>query len=203
MLLNLHVEGSLAAMGAIWSSDTSPDSLSSDSTIPTDSHKVDSPPDSSNPNMSNSDSKTPDDQTPKHTVDHQLDTKTLEEKKHQEDEGALEKEEEQEEGECGFCLFMKAGGCRESFIAWEKCAAESEMNEEDVAEKCFEVTAALKKCMQAHPDHYAPILRLEKAAEEETVKDSLEEEKASKSSEQNATLIHSNQHGNSSEKRDS
>lgn len=89
MLLNLHVEGFLAAMGAIWSSDTSPDSPSSDSTNPTDSHKADSPPDSSNPNMSNSDSKTPEDQTPKHTVDHQLDTKTLEEEKHQEDEGAF------------------------------------------------------------------------------------------------------------------
>lgn len=79
--------------------------------------------------------------------------------------------EEEEEGECGFCLFMKGGGCRDSFVAWENCVAEAENNEEDIVEKCFEVTGALKKCMEAHAEYYAPILRAEKAAEEEVVRE--------------------------------
>ncbi|OVA12217.1 GCK [Macleaya cordata] len=82
-----------------------------------------------------------------------------------------EGEEEEEEGECGFCLFMKGGGCKDSFTAWEKCMEESEKNKEDVVEKCFEVTALLKKCMDAHSDYYEPILRAEKAAEEQVVKE--------------------------------
>ncbi|CAH2075782.1 unnamed protein product [Thlaspi arvense] len=89
--------------------------------------------------------------------------------------------EEEEEGECGFCLFMKAGGCRDSFIAWENCIEEAEKNKEDIVEKCFEVTGALKKCMEAHSDYYAPILQAEKAAEEEAVRE-LEKEKAKESS---------------------
>ncbi|WKA09730.1 hypothetical protein VitviT2T_027350 [Vitis vinifera] len=94
--------------------------------------------------------------------------------------GEQTQEEEEEEGECGFCLFMKGGGCKESFIAWEKCIEEGENNKEDIVEKCFEVTAALKKCMEAHSDYYEPVLRAEKAAEEE-----LEREVASRDSEQN------------------
>ncbi|XP_008446394.2 uncharacterized protein LOC103489149 [Cucumis melo] len=86
------------------------------------------------------------------------------------DEGGEDiEEEEEEEGECGFCLFMKGGGCRDSFIAWEKCIEEAEKNKEDIVEKCFEVTGALKKCMEAHPDYYEPILKAEKMAEEEAI----------------------------------
>ncbi|XP_052186934.1 uncharacterized protein LOC127797817 [Diospyros lotus] len=100
------------------------------------------------------------------------------------DPGALESREgeegegeEEEEGECGFCLFMKGGGCRESFISWENCIEEAEKSQEDIVDKCFEVTAALKKCMEAHSDYYAPILQAEKAAEAEAVKE-LQKEKA-------------------------
>lgn len=95
-----------------------------------------------------------------------------------------EEAEEEEEGECGFCLFMKGGGCKESFIAWENCVEESEKNKEDVVEKCFEVTSALKKCMEAHADYYQPILHAEKAAQEEAVKE-LEKEKAAQDSKGN------------------
>ncbi|XP_057948046.1 transcription elongation factor spt5-like [Malania oleifera] len=86
-------------------------------------------------------------------------------------------DEEEEEGECGFCLFMKGGGCRESFIAWEKCVEDAEKNKEDIVDKCFEVTGLLKKCMEQHSDYYHPILQAEKVAEEEAVKE-LEREKA-------------------------
>ncbi|KAL2542927.1 Uncharacterized protein Adt_03905 [Abeliophyllum distichum] len=85
-------------------------------------------------------------------------------------------EEEEEEGECGFCLFMKGGGCKDTFIEWEKCIEEGEKNKQDIVEKCFQATAALKKCMEAHADYYAPILQAEKAAEEEAAKE-LEKEK--------------------------
>lgn len=85
--------------------------------------------------------------------------------------GEGEEEEVEDEGECGFCLFMKGGGCKESFIAWEKCVEEAEKNKEDVVDKCFQVTSLLKKCMDAHADYYEPILKAEKAAEEEAVKE--------------------------------
>lgn len=92
--------------------------------------------------------------------------------------------EEEEEGECGFCLFMKAGGCKENFVAWETCVDEAEKNGDDIAMKCMEVTAALKQCMEAHADYYEPILNAEKAAHEEAIRE-LEKEKAAKDSEQN------------------
>ncbi|XP_062111546.1 uncharacterized protein LOC133823008 [Humulus lupulus] len=95
--------------------------------------------------------------------------------------------EGEEEGECGFCLFMKGGGCRESFIAWENCIEEAEKNKEDIVEKCFQVTGDLKKCMEAHADYYEPILRAEKAAEEEAIKE-LEKEAAANDSEQNVAV---------------
>ncbi|XP_039040421.1 uncharacterized protein LOC120178699 [Hibiscus syriacus] len=85
-------------------------------------------------------------------------------------------EEEEEEGECGFCLFMKAGGCKDSFVGWENCIREAEENKQDIVEKCFEATAALRKCMEAHADYYEPILRAEKKAEEQAIIE-LEKEK--------------------------
>ncbi|KAG5522406.1 hypothetical protein RHGRI_034550 [Rhododendron griersonianum] len=89
-------------------------------------------------------------------------------------------EEEEEEGECGFCLFMKGGGCRDSFTSWEKCIEEAEKNGEDIVDKCADITGALKKCMEAHSDYYAPILMAEKAAEEEAIRE-LEKEKEKES----------------------
>lgn len=83
---------------------------------------------------------------------------------------------DQEEGECGFCLFMKGGECRETFINWEKCVEEGEKNNEDIVNKCFDATSALKKCMEAHPDYYGVILQAEKDAEQE-VSNQLDQEK--------------------------
>ncbi|XP_050235493.1 uncharacterized protein LOC126685072 [Mercurialis annua] len=91
--------------------------------------------------------------------------------------GEHNEEEDEEVGECGFCLFMKGGGCKDTFVAWEDCVQESENKNEDIVEKCFEVTAALKKCMEAHADYYMPILQAEKSQEEE-IRKQLDEEKA-------------------------
>ncbi|KAL2344578.1 hypothetical protein Fmac_005863 [Flemingia macrophylla] len=87
-----------------------------------------------------------------------------------------EAEEEEEEGECGFCLFMKGGGCKDEFTDWEKCVQEAETNNEDLLEKCAQITAALKQCMDGHSDYYEPILRTEKLAEEQAIIE-LEKEK--------------------------
>ncbi|KMZ64316.1 hypothetical protein ZOSMA_375G00040 [Zostera marina] len=89
-----------------------------------------------------------------------------------------EEDDDEEEAECPFCLFMKGGGCKENFIAWENCVEEGEKNNEDIVEKCFEVTTLLKKCMEANPEYYEPILKAEKAMEEE-VSQTLEQESQS------------------------
>ncbi|XP_027347642.1 uncharacterized protein LOC113859024 isoform X2 [Abrus precatorius] len=91
-------------------------------------------------------------------------------------EAEAEEAEEEEETECGFCLFMKGGGCRDAFIDWEKCVDEADTNKEDLLEKCAQVTAALKQCMDAHSDYYEPILRAEKLAEQQAIIE-LEKEK--------------------------
>jgi hypothetical protein len=85
-------------------------------------------------------------------------------------------EEEEEEGECGFCLFMKGGGCKDTFIDWENCVKEAEDKKEDLVEKCSQITAQLKQCMDSYSDYYAPILMAEKHAEEQAVIE-LEKEK--------------------------
>ncbi|THU52243.1 hypothetical protein C4D60_Mb10t01930 [Musa balbisiana] len=85
------------------------------------------------------------------------------EAKKEEENGAAEAEEEEEEAECGFCLFMKGGGCKDAFIAWEKCVDDAEKSQEDIVDRCSEVTGLLRKCMDAHADYYEPILRAEQA----------------------------------------
>ncbi|KAJ0253379.1 F167 [Hirschfeldia incana] len=78
---------------------------------------------------------------------------------------------EEEKRDCGFCVFMKEGGCRESFTAWEVCVEEAEKNKEDIKTKCMEVTSTLHKCMDAHSDYYQPILAAERAAAEQVKKE--------------------------------
>lgn len=80
-----------------------------------------------------------------------------------------EEDEYEEEEECGFCLFMKGGGCKEAFTVWEDCV--NEAKDEDIVEKCAAVNFALKECMVAHADYYGPIIRMEKAAEEEALRE--------------------------------
>lgn len=79
--------------------------------------------------------------------------------------------EEEDEGECGFCVFMKGGPCRDSFIAWEECVMEGEKKkEENVVSKCSEVTEALHLCIKAHPEYY-DVLSRAKEAEAEAVQE--------------------------------
>ncbi|EEF39968.1 uncharacterized protein LOC8281844 isoform X2 [Ricinus communis] len=154
-------------MGAIFSSTDSED-LVPDSPIATDSPKPNS---SSSPRMTSSSD--PETQTIPESKNFSTETKPS-------DQNQQADQEDNEEGECGFCLFMKGGGCKDVFIDWENCVKEADLKEENVVNKCFEATSALRKCMQAHADYYDPILKAEKAAEEEVMKQ-LEEEKASES----------------------
>eukprot|EP00250_Pteridium_aquilinum_P005563 c15638_g1_i1 orf=106-672(+) len=91
--------------------------------------------------------------------------------------GGGDEEEEEEAGECGFCLFMKSGPCRDSFVNWEKCVEEAEKGKEDMVEKCHQVTFMLKECMEHNSDYYEPVLQAEKAMGEAALQ---EDEEAAK-----------------------
>ncbi|XP_015072947.1 uncharacterized protein LOC107017191 [Solanum pennellii] len=142
------------------------------------------PPSISNPNSTimSSSSSSNSSQTHEPNLQSNTNTETQEEIIKKDEE---KQDEEEEEEECGFCLFMKEGGCRESFIDWEKCVEPGENNNEDIAEKCFEVTSALQKCMEAHSDYYAPILLVEKYVEAKVIAES---EKNTESIEQKEEL---------------
>jgi hypothetical protein len=84
--------------------------------------------------------------------------------------------EEEEEGECGFCVYMKGGGCRDAFVDWDNCVKEAQENKEDIVGKCSQVIDLLKQCMVSHSDYYAPILVAEKHVEEQAIIE-LEKEK--------------------------
>ncbi|CAI0391043.1 unnamed protein product [Linum tenue] len=140
------------------------------STAPGDSHNPISSPISDNPaGMPPSD--------PNPTAEQQT---TAEESDQSKPAAEKEGDEEEEEGECGFCLFMKGGGCKDAFIAWEDCVKEADNAQEDLVEKCSEVTRLLKVCLDANPDYYEPILRAEKNAEEQARKEIREEEEQRK-----------------------
>lgn len=75
-------------------------------------------------------------------------------------EAATRREEEEEEEEtCGFCIFMKGGGCKEAFEAWSECVdSERHKDDSDFTETCRSATLALRECMLAHRDYYQPLL---------------------------------------------
>lgn len=58
------------------------------------------------------------------------------------------KKEEQEEEDCGFCKFMKAGPCGEQFSAWQDCVKESRADGRDFVQDCVGCTESMTECMQ-------------------------------------------------------
>ncbi|KAL2628533.1 hypothetical protein R1flu_013219 [Riccia fluitans] len=74
--------------------------------------------------------------------------------------------EEEEQEECGFCLFMKGGPCGERFTIWQNCVDQAEKAGEDIVEKCAQTTSLLKVCMEMNLEYYGPVLDAEKAMEE-------------------------------------
>ncbi|KAL6176244.1 PREDICTED: uncharacterized protein LOC101310609 isoform 2 [Fragaria vesca subsp. vesca] len=102
-------------------------------------------------------------------------------KKEEEIEEYEEENEDEEKGECGFCLFMKAGPCGERFTAWEQCVKDSEKNKDYAAVKCVEVFKTLNECMKENQEYYDFILKAEKA-ELEKKEDSISESSEHKAS---------------------
>ena len=73
---------------------------------------------------------------------------------------------EEDADDCPFCAFMKAGPCGQAFRDWEKCVDTANKDEEDIVTKCTGPTRALKECMEANPEYYAPVLDADDAKEE-------------------------------------
>lgn len=42
--------------------------------------------------------------------------------------------------------------------AWEKCVDQARDKGEDFVDLCLDKTKALKECLEANPDYYAPVL---------------------------------------------
>lgn len=78
---------------------------------------------------------------------------------------------QEDEEECGFCLFMKAGPCGKRFAAWEACVDDAETAGTNIVEKCAQKTHFLKDCMEANPEYYGPVLQAEKAIGEQQAAD--------------------------------
>lgn len=70
-------------------------------------------------------------------------------------------DEEDPKETCGFCRFMKGGGCRSAFIAWSDCVDKERESGSDFTEECREKTLALRECMLKHEDYYRPLLEEE------------------------------------------
>eukprot|EP00924_Labyrinthula_sp_SR-Ha-C_P009407 snap_masked-scaffold_2-processed-gene-22.21-mRNA-1 protein AED:1.00 eAED:1.00 QI:0/-1/0/0/-1/1/1/0/102 len=61
------------------------------------------------------------------------------------------------ENNCGFCIFMKGGPCRNTFKAWESCVdavKEGEEKDEEFAKRCQDQTINLWNCTKMFPDYY-------------------------------------------------
>jgi hypothetical protein len=53
--------------------------------------------------------------------------------------------------ECPLCRFVKAGPCKEPFVAWNGCM--SSLTEQEEMTKCFSQTASMMRCMR-NEDYY-------------------------------------------------
>ena len=60
----------------------------------------------------------------------------------------------EEDEDCGFCVYMRAGPCGDVFTAWEDCVKIHQEKNEDFARKCIGSTKALTECMAVHKDYY-------------------------------------------------
>lgn len=78
-----------------------------------------------------------------------------------------EDDEDEEEETCGFCKYMKRGGCKESFVSWLECVEKEKEGDGDYVEKCVPHMKELRECMLGNPDYYGPMLAEEAHMTEE------------------------------------
>ncbi|KAG2447504.1 hypothetical protein HYH02_007429 [Chlamydomonas schloesseri] len=71
---------------------------------------------------------------------------------------AGEQPEGEEEEECGWCKWMKAGGCKEPFQVWLDCVDAVKAEGREDVESCASVMGPLWECMERHKEYYAPQL---------------------------------------------
>lgn len=57
---------------------------------------------------------------------------------------------------------MKKGECKKTFIKYKQCVEEGEKNDENIVDKCFQVTSDLVKCMNANKHYYGEVLQADK-----------------------------------------
>ncbi|BDA43303.1 probable cytochrome c oxidase subunit 6B at C-terminar half [Coccomyxa sp. Obi] len=63
-------------------------------------------------------------------------------------------DEDDDDETCGFCRFMKAGGCKKEFTAWSECVDTNRGEGHNFTEECRDATLDLQKCMEEHRDYY-------------------------------------------------
>lgn len=69
-----------------------------------------------------------------------------------------EVEDDEDDESCGFCIFMKAGGCKQEFKDWSKCVDDERKDGKDFTEECKDKTESLQNCMLSNKAYYAPVL---------------------------------------------
>ncbi|KAG2493759.1 hypothetical protein HYH03_007981 [Edaphochlamys debaryana] len=67
-------------------------------------------------------------------------------------------EEEEDEEECGWCKWMKAGGCKEPFQVWLDCVDAVKAEGREDVESCSAIMGPLWECMERNKEYYAPQL---------------------------------------------
>lgn len=66
--------------------------------------------------------------------------------------------EEEDPNECGWCKWMKAGGCQAPFTSWLACVDDIKAQGRDDVEVCAKVMGPLFECMERHKEYYSPQL---------------------------------------------
>lgn len=74
------------------------------------------------------------------------------------DEETPEEGEDEDEETCGFCKYMKGGGCKTAFVSWMNCVEDEKEKNGDYVEQCIPHMTALRDCMLKNPDYYGPVL---------------------------------------------
>jgi hypothetical protein len=67
-------------------------------------------------------------------------------------------EDNEEEPECGWCKWMKAGGCSTPFQTWLVCVDGVKAQGREDVEQCAAVMGPLWACMEANAAYYTPQL---------------------------------------------
>ena len=70
-----------------------------------------------------------------------------------------------EDEECGFCVFMKGGGCKAAFEAWAACVDAARGDGGDFAETCRVATLELQACMERNPAYYGDFIVRDESGE--------------------------------------